>query len=93
MPGNLAFKSHVTITSLTRRIGAMKKYPKNIEDSMQYLYISLSEKDKRHYAAVEAEKLGHGGINYIAELFNCSRQTIYDGLAELKKKELSSKKD
>ena len=64
----------------------MKKYPENIEDSMRYLYISLSENDKRHYAAVEAEKLGHGGINYIAELFNCSRQTIYNGLAELKKK-------
>ena len=63
----------------------MEKYPENIERSMQYFYISLSEKDKRHYAAVEAEKLGHGGINYIAELFSCSRQTVYDGLVELKK--------
>jgi len=64
----------------------VEKYPENIERSMQYFYMSLSEKDKRHYAAVEAEKLGHGGINYIAELFKCSRQTVYDGLAELKKK-------
>ncbi len=64
----------------------MEKYPENIERSMQYFYISLSEKDKRHYAAVEAEKLGRGGVNYIAELFNLSRQTVYDGLAELKKK-------
>ncbi len=71
----------------------MEKYPENIEYSMQYLYLSLSEKDKRHYAAVEAEKLGHGGINYIAKLFNCSRQTIYDGLAELKKKKFSSEKN
>lgn len=85
------FQSHVTISSLIRRTKEMERYPENIEYSMQYLYISLSEKDKRHYAAVEAEKLGHGGINYIAELFNCSRQTIYDGLAELKKKEFSSK--
>ena len=50
---------------------------------MQYLYHSLSEKDKRHYAAVEAEKLGYGGVNYIAELFNCSRQTIYNGMDPL----------
>lgn len=71
----------------------MEKYPGNIERSMQYLYISLSEKDKRHYAAVEAEKLGYGGINYIAELFNCSRQTIYDGLAELKKKGFPSEEN
>ena len=71
----------------------MEKYPENIESSMQYFYNTLSEKDKRHYAALEAEKLDHGGINYIAELFNCSRQTIYDGLAELKKKEFSAKED
>ena len=71
----------------------MKKYPENIERSMQYFYISLSEKDKRHYAAVEAEKLGHGGVNYIAELFSCSRQTVYDELAELKKKGVPSKEN
>ena len=71
----------------------MEKYAENIERSMQYFYMSLSEKDKRHYAAVEAEKLGHGGINYIAELFHCSRQTVYNGLSELKKKGLSSKEN
>jgi len=27
------------------------------------LYGSLSEKDRRRYAAVEAEKLGHGGAS------------------------------
>ena len=48
-------------------------------------YLSLSEKDKRHYAAVEAAKLGHGGVSYIAELFGCDRQTIATGLEELKK--------
>ena len=71
----------------------MEKYPENIEISMQYFYTSLSEKDKRHYAAVEAEKLGYGGINYIAALFSCSRQTVYDGLGELKKNGVSSKED
>jgi hypothetical protein len=29
---------------------------------------SLSEKDQRKYAAIEAVKLGHGGIIYIARV-------------------------
>jgi hypothetical protein len=36
-------------------------YPKNIESLMFTYYYGLSEKDKRHYAAVEAAKLVHGG--------------------------------
>lgn len=60
-------------------------YNKITEECMQTFYNNLSEKDKRHYAAIEAEKLGHGGITYISDLFGCSRQTIYDGIEELKK--------
>ena len=36
-------------------------YSAHIEHHMRMLYQSLSEKDRRRYAAVEAEKLGHGG--------------------------------
>ena len=61
-------------------------YDETTINRMQNFYLSLDEKDKRHYAAIEADKLGHGGVNYIAELFGCSRQTIYTGLSELKKK-------
>lgn len=50
---------------------------------MQNFFNSLSEKDKRHYAAVEAQKLGHCGITYIAKLLSCSRSTIHIGLKEL----------
>ncbi|OYP36864.1 hypothetical protein CGZ80_06990 [Rhodopirellula sp. MGV] len=50
---------------------------------MQSLYRSLSEKDRRRYAAVEAEKLGHGGIEYIAKLFGCHRDTIRQGRADI----------
>jgi len=60
------------------------------EKNMVSFYHSLNEKDQRHYAAIEADKLGHGGINYIAELFGCSRQTIYAGLEELEKKTFSA---
>ena len=63
-------------------------YSKECEEVMITFYDNLSEKDKRHYAAVETEKLGHGGITYISDMFNCARQTIYDGLDELKRKSL-----
>lgn len=68
----------------------MEAYSKEIEENMNHFYESLSEKDRRHYVAVEAERIGHGGVTYIAELFNCSRQTIYDGIGELKKKNFPS---
>jgi len=63
----------------------MQEYDESIERLMYTYYFNLSEKDKRHYTAVEAAKFGHGGINYIAELFGCCRQTIATGLEELKK--------
>lgn len=54
-------------------------YSSNVECHMQLLYDSLSEKDRRRYAAVEAEKLGFGGVKYIAELFGCDEATIRRG--------------
>lgn len=63
----------------------VKEYSEQMERLMRRLYGSLSEKDKRYYAAVEAMKLGHGGIHYIADLFGCCRQTIASGIEELKK--------
>lgn len=61
-------------------------FKKDIEQDMKMFYDSLNEKDQRHYAALEAKKLCHGGITYISELFNCARPTIYEGLDDLKKK-------
>jgi transposase len=61
----------------------MKTYPAAIEAQMRAFYHTLAEKDKRRYAAIEARKLGHGGITYIASLFGASRETIQKGLAEL----------
>ena len=37
------------------------KYSTEIERDMKAFYDSLSEKDRRRYAALEAVKLGHGG--------------------------------
>ena len=53
------------------------------EQKMIKLYNSLSEKDRRRYAAIEAFKIGRGGISYISHLFGCSRNTISKGIEEL----------
>ena len=57
----------------------MKPYAEQVERDMRALYDSLSEKDRRRYAAVEAEKLGHGGVQYVVELFDCDPDTIRQG--------------
>jgi hypothetical protein len=61
-------------------------YDESTEAHMITFFENLSEKDRRHYAAVEALKLGHGGISYISDLFGISIRTIERGLDELKKK-------
>jgi hypothetical protein len=59
-------------------------YPAFVEAQMQRYYQSLSEKDRRRYAAIEAVKLGYGGQAYIRRLFGCHHETLALGLAELK---------
>ncbi len=71
---------------MTKEIIVGFPFRPDIEKDMKIFYNSLNEKDQRHYAALEAKKLCYGGITYIAELFNCARPSIYDGLDELKKK-------
>ena len=61
----------------------MKPYPARIVRQMVNLYRSLSEKDRRRYAAVEASKLGYGGTAYIAGLFGCNPDTIRQGRADV----------
>ncbi|NJR51357.1 MAG: hypothetical protein HC780_19050, partial [Leptolyngbyaceae cyanobacterium CSU_1_3] len=54
----------------------MQPYPTEIEAQMQRYYQSLSEKDRRRYAAIEAVKLGYGGQAYIRRLFGCHPETL-----------------
>lgn len=61
----------------------MDGYERRVEVQMVNFYRSLSEKDRRRYAAVEAGKLGHGGVAYIAALFACDPDTIRRGLADV----------
>ena len=63
----------------------MRGYSATVERHMVRLYKSLSEKDRRRYAAVEAEKLGHGGVQYIADLFDCDPGTVRHGEADMER--------
>jgi hypothetical protein len=60
-----------------------QQYDETIEGRMKEFFTTLSEKDQRRYAALEAAKLGHGGIVYVAQVVGCSRRTIARGLGEL----------
>ena len=62
----------------------MSPYPLAVEDAMRAFSKSLREKDRRRYAAVEATKLGHGGLAYIARLLRLAPQTVRQGLRELR---------
>jgi hypothetical protein len=63
--------------------GSMDAYAADIERMMKRLYDSLTEDDRRRYAAIEAAKLGHGGTEYIAQILECDPKTIRRGKAEL----------
>lgn len=60
----------------------MKSYSPEIEQHMQQFYQTLSEKDRRRYAAIEALKLGYGGISYICRLFHCDYSTVTHGIED-----------
>jgi hypothetical protein len=61
----------------------MNAYSPDVEAKMKRLFDSLRENDRRRYAAIEALKLGYGGIEYIARVLDCDPKTIRVGLAEL----------
>ena len=61
----------------------MEEYTAEIEGKMQRFFGWLSENDRRRYAAIEAAKLGHGGIESIARILACDPKTLRQGLHEL----------
>jgi hypothetical protein len=62
-------------------------YDKKAEECMINFYDSLSEKDRRRYAALEVKKLIYGGQRYISKLLGCDVKTIQKGLADLESEE------
>lgn len=61
----------------------VEAYAPKVEQRMRTLYASLNEKDRRQYAAIEANKLGYGGEAYIVRLLGCDYKTLQRGLREL----------
>ena len=61
----------------------IEPYSAATEQRMKTLYRSLNEKDRRRYAAIEADKLGHGGQIYISQLLGCDHKTLQRGLQDL----------
>lgn len=68
---------------------SIQNYCPEIESQMRNFYNSLSEKDRRRYAAIEVTKLGYGGTAYISKILQCDEKTIRRGQRDLST-ELSS---
>ena len=54
-----------------------------IEKQLRDFAQSLSEKDRRRFAVIEATQRGYGGVSYVARILGCSVRTIERGLKEL----------
>ena len=61
----------------------IRRFDEAIERQMRNFFETLSEKDQRRYVAIQARQLGHGGIEYVAEVLGCSTRTISRGMIEL----------
>ena len=61
----------------------MTRYNQETEAKMRLYFSQLNEKDRRHYVALEALKLGYGGKTYAREIFRVSDYLIRQGIAEL----------
>jgi hypothetical protein len=62
----------------------MTPYSEEVERAMKTFFGSLREKDRRRYAAVEAAKLGPGGLAYLSLLLGIDSHTIRQGEADLR---------
>ena len=65
----------------------MNNYSAAVRRQMVRFYTSLNERDRCRYAAIEAQKLGHGGIHFISGLLKCDPKTIAHGIQELEAEE------
>lgn len=59
------------------------RYRPEVELAMRDFFGSLPELERRRYAAIEAVKLGHGAIRYLACVLDCDEKTIRRGKREM----------
>ena len=48
-----------------------KRYEPQAEEQTRAFFKTLSERDQRRFAALEAQRLGRGGIEYVAGVVGC----------------------
>lgn len=58
-----------------------------LDDKKQF-FSTLNERQRRHFAAIEAKQLGHGGIKEVSEQLGISVVTIRQGISELEVQEV-----
>jgi hypothetical protein len=63
-------------------------YSSAVEQQMKTFYTGLKERERRHYAALEAVKLQHGGKKYIQTLLNIHHKTLKRAMDELSNAEV-----
>jgi hypothetical protein len=73
----------IIVAKIYVKVMIMGKYTPEIEEQMKNFYQTLSEKDRRRYAAVEAQKLGYGGQKYICQILGCNAGTVKRGKEEI----------
>ena len=59
------------------------QYQPEVEVAMRAFFEGLPERQRRQYAAVEAVKLGHGAVRYLARVLDCDEKTIRRGKREM----------
>ena len=64
-------------------VATLMRWDEEIERQMRNVFETLSEKDQRRFAAIQARQVGSGGTGYIAEVLGCSTKTIRRGIDEL----------
>lgn len=57
-------------------------YPQKIEEMLKIFYQQLSEKNRRLFVAIEAERFGYGGVSFVSRFFECSRPTVHKARKE-----------
>lgn len=70
--------------NMKKGIKPVKYSSLELEQRQVGYFRSLPEKQRRHFLAMEYLRLGEGSQRYLAKLFGCGRQTIRNGVKELK---------
>lgn len=66
------------------RCQAGEAHPERVlHEQMNLLLSRLAEPQRRWYAAVEANRLGHGGVRRVAQITGLDEQTIRRGQTEV----------